>query len=441
MGYFTFTGNPFVDAGLLALLAWNCKKSLEDLNLNDLDEITEITSKLYNSERWRKNLYSVFPNNPFTNPSVKEKENKYLEFMADLKQNIKPLNTGYGCAGCGVREPYKKFTKTDVPLTGTRDLRNHFPAAEDGENYCALCAMLVQFMPLVLFSCGGRFMLVHSVSEELNYIYVRQCINEVKRQIALGDLTGIYDKGYKNPVNAVFFLAEEIVRDLTDLFEEPIAVRIYNFTNYNQSPDLSIYDLPARVFYFIVRAKRKGFWREWQELKAKGYTGKRAENATEEEKKNLNNEVLNKLLNEESVVSYFVNPQNRTITGNFEFLSLYLKEVRGYMEKRIETIKRVGDELARYIKETDDTRRLFLLEKANSYDEFRNQLRIIYRKRFEKGVSTPLFTLDEYMEDLFPEGPQNWKETRDLLLFRIYETLSGWLTDKPLEFTEEEEKE
>ncbi|WP_255336654.1 hypothetical protein [Methanosarcina sp. KYL-1] len=34
------------------------------------------------------------------------------------------------------------------------------------------------------------------------------------------------------------------------------------------------------------------------------------------------------------------------------------------------------------------------------------------------------------MEDLFPEGNIGWKETQDLLLFRIYENLHNWLVEQ-----------
>ena len=40
-----------------------------------------------------------------------------------------------------------------------------------------------------------------------------------------------------------------------------------------------------------------------------------------------------------------------------------------------------------------------------------------------------LFTFDEYTLDLFPEGNLTWRETQDLLLFRIYENLNEWLVE------------
>jgi CRISPR-associated protein Cst1 len=104
--------------------------------------------------------------------------------------------------------------------------------------------------------------------------------------------------------------------------------------------------------------------------------------------------------------------------------------------KRIETLKRVGDELADYIKETDNVKRLTQLEQASNYGTYRNILRFIIRERVRRGAEEPLFSLDEYVNDLFPDGNMNWRETQDLLLFRIYETLHTWLVEKEKEGSE-----
>ena len=57
------------------------------------------------------------------------------------------------------------------------------------------------------------------------------------------------------------------------------------------------------------------------------------------------------------------------------------------------------------------------------------------------GIKAPLFSTDEFLSDLFPEGAQSWKETRDILLFRIYEDLADYLNNKKEEIKEVEEEE
>ncbi len=99
-------------------------------------------------------------------------------------------------------------------------------------------------------------------------------------------------------------------------------------------------------------------------------------------------------------------------------------------KKRLATLKKVGDELSEYIKKTENITRLNQLEMAKKYYTFRNILRKIIKERVKIGEKTPLFSLEEYVEDLFPEGAMGWNETRDILLFRIYENLHGWLISR-----------
>jgi CRISPR-associated protein Cst1 len=84
------TGNPFVDAGIWAISAWVQKEPMH-LNIDDLKYVSEEIVPLYLTELWRKVLYSVFPNNKITNPSVKEKKAKYLEFLNTLINETEPL--------------------------------------------------------------------------------------------------------------------------------------------------------------------------------------------------------------------------------------------------------------------------------------------------------------------------------------------------------------
>ena len=89
-------------------------------------------------------------------------------------------------------------------------------------------------------------------------------------------------------------------------------------------------------------------------------------------------------------------------------------------KERIEVLKKVADKIADYIEKTDNTKRLFAIETAKSYEGLRNVFLKITKDMIANGVGEPLFTIDEFVNDLFPEGALNWKETRDILLFRLY---------------------
>ena len=110
-------------------------------------------------------------------------------------------------------------------------------------------------------------------------------------------------------------------------------------------------------------------------------------------------------------------------------------------QARLDKLKQVGDFIAESIRESGRDRRLAQLERAKSYRECRNVLRFVVRDRISQGAQQPLFSIDDYVEHLFPatDNVTFWSETRDLLLFRIYEQLHDWLqTHGFVDFDEDE---
>jgi CRISPR-associated protein Cst1 len=59
---------------------------------------------IYLTESWRKTLFSVFPNNAVTNPSIKNKEGKLKELFEGLVLQIEPLKEAGNCISCGKRD-------------------------------------------------------------------------------------------------------------------------------------------------------------------------------------------------------------------------------------------------------------------------------------------------------------------------------------------------
>ena len=137
--------------------------------------------------------------------------------------------------------------------------------------------------------------------------------------------------------------------------------------------------------------------------------------------------VYNNLLEGKSIIKFFIDMKNKDAIGGWDLLSHYLKEVRDMNEKRIDAIKNVGDELADYVMSMEDIKTLNRLEMANNYRSFRNILRIIIKKRISNGIEDPLFKFDDYVNYLFPEGNLTWRETQNLILFRMYEKLQSWI--------------
>ena len=214
---------------------------------------------------------------------------------------------------------------------------------------------------------------------------------------------------------------------------ENITLQIYYFSNYGQGPELEIFHLPAPVFRFLRYAYQNEFRRAWQQIVRSGYRWVKWDKVeSEEDYKNNRNLVYEFLLQGQSILGFFINKPARKVRGNWELLSLYLKEVRNMDESRLNAIKQVGDSIAESIRKSERDRRLRQLESAGSYGECRNVLRFVIRDRIQQGEETPLFSIDDYIEHLFPVSADQttfWRETRDLLVFRIYETLHPWLIE------------
>lgn len=128
-----------------------------------------------------------------------------------------------------------------------------------------------------------------------------------------------------------------------------------------------------------------------------------------------------------SILKYFYNFKYKKTYCSWKLVNAYIREVRKMDEKRIDAIKTVGDKLSKYIEINDSKKTLSSLENASSYNNFRNVLRKILKSKI-KDDNELLFTFDDYVVNLFPEGNLTWRETQDLLLLEYMKTcMIGWL--------------
>jgi CRISPR-associated protein Cst1 len=441
---YRFTGNPFVDAGIWALSQWIGKKP-EELDKTDLRGVIDEVTNIYLTKKWSKNLFSIFPNNPFTNPAVKDKKERYSKFLGELIEEIDVEEISGDCIGCGRRNKMERWGKDKIPLTGSKKFINYFSYGTDGADYCPACTLAVQFIPFVTYACRNM-LLLHSNSKKVMKYWSKKTVENVRKQVVSGEFTGCFNEGYKNPVNALFHVIQDVILAYNERWylEKP-SIDFYYFTNYNQGPDLNIYHVPNQVFTFLAYIPQHEKYGEWLKVVRRGYRYVNWEKVKEEgEYKNNENLVYNNLLEGKSIIGFFIDRKNKEAIGGWDLIGNYLLEVRKMDEKRIDVIKTVADELSKYIETADDMKTLRKLETASNYKNYRNTLRIIIKKRIEQGIENPLFTFDDYVNYLFPEGSLTWRETQDLILFRIYEKIGSWIIKQGKEdeiLTSEEIKE
>lgn len=440
MNLLTWTGNPFVDSGIAPILILQNKIEPEDVTKEDLENVSNFIQKIYVTEKWKKAIYSIFVNYPLSQPSYKTEEikrAKLKEFLDNLLINAEEVKESGNCIACGRRDVIKRKNRQHIPMTGSGGVTNYFSFTADGADYCDVCAFAVQCSPLTYYACGNLGLL-HSNSPKIMRRWARKTIENIRQQQILNNYTGCFNEGYTNPQNALFHLAGKLTSNLEDDWkEENPSLRLYHFTNYIQGPDLNIYDFPTPIFRFFAEIRQNPRFEDWRKIVRRGYffvkkgkeIGLNTREKSEDDYKNNKNRIYQKLLAGRSILPHFFNTRKRKSYGDFALLEVYLREVLNMDQRRIKTVKKVADEIADFIRHSDKGKnRLRNLEESIKFRDFCNVLRRISKERIAHLKSEqPLFTLDEFANQLFPEGALTFGETRYLILFRLYEKLHDWL--------------
>ncbi|MBI2653082.1 type I-B CRISPR-associated protein Cas8b1/Cst1 [Candidatus Woesearchaeota archaeon] len=454
---FKFTGNPFVDNGVALITVWAGKKKPEDVDDSDLLEITNQISTLYFEVKWKNRIQFIFPNSKITNPSPylnpENKKKEYTNLLLSFIKAIVPFSKSGDCISCGSRDGIFYLTKDKVPLSGSGEYLNFFASFERGERYCGACTLSIQLCVPMVMDCN-KFLLIHSNNYNVLLYMADFILNKVTSQLASGSFEGMYKNDFYNEKNALFHIINKIIIPQFDdeiWNKEDTLVSCYFFSNANQKGQLyNIYQVPSEVFDFLCciktldkKYKEKNILKDWDNIIYNAYLKvKIKKNESPDIKiKNSYNQVYESLLNGSPIIRYFYNSSEKKALCPWELTELYLSKVRKMEKERIDVIKKLADNIVEIMKSKENTKRLFGLENARYYSGLRATLILCARDWQNMNKNQPLIRLDDAIELLFPEtseGWKNWKETRDLLLFRIYETSHDWIVKNR---SEEEKKE
>ncbi|MHA1780448.1 MAG: type I-B CRISPR-associated protein Cas8b1/Cst1 [Candidatus Thorarchaeota archaeon] len=428
---FTLTGNPFVDTGLAVLCVLTGKSRPEEIIRPALGKQIEYISNVYVHKDWKRHIHGLlFPNSELANPSLKDGPARYKQLLEDLFEKAESINGTGNCSICGRRDGLP-VNKTRVPLFGSKKFINFFPGGLTGERVCPNCLLAIQFFMLGIEKVGRPLML-HSPSWTIQMAYVKRIVQEIKRKSSAKE-GGLADFDYtmQAGLNAAYDTIMEIVQErkvkAMPAGELVAPLRFYHFTNYGQGPDLTYYDIPSSIFEFLLEITKHNMHSAWREVVKKGYPV-RKKNPQNVEKR-FENSVYRNLTENKSIVGYFFGENEFEIIGDWGLMSFYLQKVRNMDQKRINAIRDVADRFFEFCKKTGSAKRILQLHYARSYHEFRSIL-LKVQEQISTHEGQPLLTFDEYVLDLAPEGGRNWRETRDLLLFRIYEQGASWLSSK-----------
>lgn len=460
---FYWTGHPFVDAGLAAIIVFSEKEKLDELTEKDILLAIEFISGLYSKSEWVKYLHGkLFPNSGLlkSNPSQKkERTPKNLsKKIQDLYQLITPVldsknNKKSRCVICGRREVYKGdfgIYRSVFPLLGTGGMLNFFPSGKrEGLDICAHCLFLTQFMPLVSYNLPNA-LLIHSYPYE-------NMIELSKEPIHYVFENNLFSNGneFKKPVNFLFNKIITITRNYEggSMLWGNMAMTLYYFINGNRSgsQNIDIIHIPTPMLKFLAFAGEIDY-NGWKNLINRGWKIKRVKkdklSFNELQKEYVDNIVYNKLLKKENILYYFYDSVNRKVNTKWRLLEFYCLEVLGLNKEALDFIKVVGDRIIGTFEHFESTKDIIKmindLENAERLYVFERFFVRLEKKRQNLGIPEALISFDEFAKILTFYGEDidlSWRSVRDLLLFRIYEKLHNEImkTEKVSENVDEEE--
>lgn len=440
---FYWTGHPFVDAGLAAILLITGKNKPEQLTEKDIEKAIEFASELYATKEWSSSYLHgmIFPNNGIlmANPSMSkgrspEKIAKKLKIL--YKNILSTINGSYEskCIICGrqksayeIPQLSKEVLKSGIirsvfSLLGTGDVNNFFPSANmKGADVCTHCLFLIQFMPLASYRLS-RVLVIHAYPYEFMLELSKEALEDIKKSKLASQA-----RGFRRPENFLFHLVGEITRKIErDEFWENISVTLYYFICNNQNQLLDVIHIPTPVLRFVAYANRVPGWKR---IVAMGWREQPDENKFEELERKRSNAVYSRLLNNESILSYFYNLKERRVNASWNLLAFYCKEVMGLDKNALEFIKSVGDRIVESVERLPDHKlddEIRSLERAEKLYQFEAFFIRVEKLRQNLNIEDPLMSFDEFAKILTAYGEDiniSWRTVKNLLLFRIYEKL------------------
>ncbi len=428
-------GNPFVDTGGYVIeLLWEKGYS------RDILELIKHVANIYVRD-WNAKLNSFFHNSTITQPAFKgdRKIEETLKYYKSLLEDQENYVVGY-CQITGRKTKLFPARAENSILAGSYGFTNFHSVFDIGARVSKEVLIRMFFVPLGSVSVGGRMAVVSSNVPEFTKIFVRKNLEANLKSAGSGG--GIYKLPYSSVENALFHYADELLMERKD-FEQDVAITLFHFSSYMQSPSLNIYRLPAKVFSFY-RSANLLFPQEWKKfLHAHYKSGSKIKNAQYdpasdkfiiqqkkqkveldyEEFKTWRNSVLHKLLNDRSLLGDILTWIKDGHDFPWQLTQVYSIKVLGMKTATVNKIKQLAGYFVDLAQKEDRVKRyLNDLNQARSAGELRGFLLKLVRANYLSGNSEPLITVEDYVNYLFADDV-GWQEIRDLLLIAIYEEL------------------
>lgn len=427
------TGDPFADVGAIVL-----KTLMRDKGVEDILTLIKDTTDIYVND-WKAKLNAFFLNSTITQPAFKgeRKITETIKFFKAILNDEFSHEEGY-CRILGVRTKLYVGGRDNHILSGSGTFVNFHHAFQSGVMISKEALIRMFFVPLGCVQLSDKIALLYSNNEQLAEYFISENVHENLRRVATGIADGAHRSDFKNPSSALFDFAIRWIKEVKKGEIENTELKLYHFTNFGASPEIVLYSFRAALFTFYSRVQHRRMKFDWDKFAHSHFYQKNAEydyegdvfKVTEKKEVNLlgyddfkiwRNRIYENLLEGKSILKPMLNwvGQNRH-SLTFEIAKLYQIILRGMNEKTLQIIERIAD----YVLQDSSNikKNLRNLQKPNKAYAFRNALRRLEEKNLLEKNPKPLFSLEEYALELFPDGAY-WQEIQDLLLIAIYQKM------------------
>ncbi|HMP26116.1 MAG TPA: hypothetical protein PKC76_18455 [Saprospiraceae bacterium] len=441
------TGDPFADIGGLVieyLQQKNPGKSIFDL-------IKETTYTYVN--QWNNNLHSFFLNSTITHNSSKGQKgiDKTLAYFNGLlidkdtyKNEYVEPEEGY-CRITGQKGKVFNGGRDNHVMSGSGTLINFHHGFESGIRLSKEALIRIFFLPLGVEQLGDKVAVLISNNDDVTRYFVRQNVDNNFRDIGSNISKSIQCSDFNNPANALFDYADQCIQNVkTATYNEEIGrsntrgvtLNLFHFTNFGASPTIKLYTIPATVFAFYAYCLTE-HQKEWKRFIYQHFSSSKFKNAQYNEAtsswtnskdiadygtfKTWRNVIFENLLKNQSLLRYFLYYSKKNQI-NFKIVEQYQINIHNMDKRTLTKIKGLADFIILNRSDDEIKKSITRLNGTKSSHDIRYFLLKLTDQNYKEGNREPLFTLDEYVEYLFPDGV-SWREIRDLLIIAIYQKL------------------
>ncbi len=433
------TGDPFADAGGFAI-----EYLSEKFPDKDILELIDYITKIY-VEKWGGKLNAFFLNSKITQPAFQgsRKTEETLKYFEAVIKETEPSEVGY-CRITGQETKLFFGGRDNSIMTGSGTLINFHHFFQKGIALSKEALIRIHFVPFACQQLQGKISLMQSSNQMLSNLFVKLIAEKNLHEIGIGISEGVAKSDFNKPANSIFHFVDYTLTNLQDFRDGNMlpSLTLYLFTNFGASPDIQLYQLPAKVFLFYRTCLQPRFREDWQRFVRSHYfdskhkgaiynfqtekfefvKSKETEIIDQSEYRRWFNRIYNKLLNEENIRADILR-WSRKHPFNFEIVSIYQQNIIGMKKETINKIK----ELAAFLVREEDAdkikKRIKALDGAKNASALRRfLLKDVVAANYAAGNEKPIVSLDDYINYLFPDGSY-WAEIRDLLLIAIYQEL------------------